>query len=66
MLIAPVFALSPFLLALILFPFVGGMNESEGVGALPWLMVLTAPIGGIVFIVGIVLAITGRKRPATP
>lgn len=66
MLIAPVFAISPFLLAVILYPFVGGSNESEGVGALPWLIFLTAPMSVIVFIVGLVLAITGRPRSRTP
>jgi len=66
MLAAPVFAISPFLLALMLFPFVGGSNESEGVGALPWLVFLTAPLSVIVFITGVVLALTGRKRSITP
>ena len=66
MVAAPVFAISPFLLALVLLPFVGGSNESEGVGALPWLVFLTAPIGVIVFVVGIVVAITGRPRPKQP
>ena len=66
MLAAPVFAVSPILLALVLYPFVGGSNESEGVGALPWLVFLTAPISVIVFLVGLVLAITGRPRYRTP
>ena len=66
MIAAPVFAMSPFLLAVILYPFVGGSNESEGVGALPWLVFLTAPISVIVFFVGLVLAITGRPRSRTP
>lgn len=66
MLAAPVFAVSPFLVAVILFPFVGGSNESEGVGALPWLIFLTAPMSVIVFIVGVVLALTGRKRSPSP
>jgi hypothetical protein len=65
MLGAPVFAISPFLLALMLFPFVGGSNESEGVGALPWLVFLTAPLSVVVFIIGVVLALTGRKRSIT-
>lgn len=66
MLAAPVFAMSPFLLAMMLFPFVGGSNESEGVGALPWLVFLTAPLSLVVFLVGLVLAITGRGRIRTP
>ena len=66
MVAAPVFAISPFLLALVLLPFVGGSNESEGVGALPWLVFLTAPIGVIVFFVGVVLAITGRSSRPKP
>lgn len=65
MLAAPVFAISPFLLALMLFPFVGGSNESEGVGALPWLVFLTVPLSAVVFIIGLVLALTGRKRSIT-
>ena len=63
MLAAPVFAVSPILLALVLYPFVGG---GGGVGALPWLVYLTAPISVIVFFVGLVLAITGRPRSRTP
>ena len=66
MIASPVFAISPFLLALILYPFVGGGNESEGVGALPWLVFLTAPISVMVFVVGLVLAITGRPHSRTP
>ena len=62
MLAAPVFAFSPILIAIVLSPFIDSFNESEGIGALPWLTFFTAPIGLVVFVVGIVLALTGRGR----
>ena len=60
MVAAPVFAFSPILMAIVLSPFIDSFNESEGIGALPWLTFFTAPIGLVVFVVGIVLALTGR------
>ena len=61
MVAAPVFAVSPFLLAIVLSPFVNAFDESDGLGALPWLTFFTAPLAVIVFFVGVALAITGRR-----
>ena len=66
MVAAPVFAFAPILIAIVLSPFVDSFNESEGIGALPWLTFFTAPIGFVVFVVGFVLALTGRSRTKTP
>lgn len=58
-------AFAPMLIVAVAALFVGAgvWNESESsLGALPWLMILTFPAGGIVCVVGFVLWVTELSR----
>ena len=59
-----IFAISPILLAFIASLFQGGSmwNESSGTGAYIWLMLLTLPVGFLIVVIGIVMAVVRRTR----
>lgn len=59
-----IFAISPILLAFITSLFQGGSmwNESSGTGTFIWFMIFTLPIGLLLVVIGLVMAIVRRKR----
>jgi hypothetical protein len=62
MLAAPVVGFSPLLIWLIASLLSGGyQNETTSVGAIPWLTFFTMPVGFLVFMVGLVLALSRRR-----
>ena len=57
-----IFGISPFLFSLVASIFVdNALDESTPLGAIPWLMFLTLPIGFVLVIVGL----TTRARNVT-
>ena len=65
MLLAPLFALSPFIVAWPLARVFCGPDANEGncgFAALPWLMILTLPAGALLFIVGLVVLIVSLAK----
>ena len=68
-LLAPIFAISPFLIALVMVRTCpgGAANANEGNcgwAALPWFMFATIPIGAVIFVVGIVMLVVGSNKKA--
>lgn len=62
MIAAPVVGFSPLLIWLIASLLSGGyQDETTTVGTIPWLMFLTMPVGIVVFVVGLVLAVSRRR-----
>ncbi len=66
-LLAPIFAISPFLIALVMVHTCpgGATNANEGNcgwAALPWLTFATIPMGAVIFVVGIVMLIIGSAK----
>jgi hypothetical protein len=58
------FAVSPILLAFVTSLFQGGSmwDEGSGVGAYIWLMFLTLPVGLLLVVIGLVMALVRRTR----
>ena len=59
-----IFAISPILLAFVTSLFQGGSmwDESSGTGTYIWLMFLTLPVGFLLVVIGLVMALVRRKR----
>jgi hypothetical protein len=59
-----IFAISPILLAFVTSLFQGGSmwNESSGTGTFIWFMLLTVPIGFLLVLIGLVMALLRRRR----
>lgn len=65
MLLAPLFAISPFIVAWPLARVFCGADANEancGFAVLPWLMILTLPAGALLFIVGLVVLILSLAK----
>ena len=58
------FAVSPILLAFVTSLFQGGSmwDESSGTGTFIWFMFYTLPIGLLLVVIGLVMALLRRKR----
>jgi hypothetical protein len=59
-----IFAISPILLAFVASLFQGGSmwDESSGTGTFIWLMFLTLPVGFLLVVIGLVMALVRRTR----
>jgi hypothetical protein len=59
-----IFAISPILLAFATSLFQGGSmwNESNGTGTFIWFMLLTLPVGFLLVLIGLVMALLRRRR----
>jgi hypothetical protein len=59
-----IFAVSPILLAFVTSLFQGGSmwDESSGTGTFIWFMFFTLPIGLLLVVIGLVMALVRRKR----
>ena len=59
-----ILAVSPILLAFVTSLFQGGSmwDESSGTGAYIWLMFLTLPVGFVLVVIGLVMALVRRTR----
>jgi hypothetical protein len=59
-----IFAISPILVAFVSSLFQGGSmwDEGSGTGAYIWLVFLTLPVGLLLVVVGLVLAVVRRTR----
>jgi len=59
-----IFAISPILLAFVASLFQGGSmwDESSGTGTLIWFMLFTLPIGLLLVVIGLAMALVRRKR----
>jgi len=57
-------AISPILIAFVVSLFQGGSmwDESSGTGAYIWLMFLTLPVGFLLVVIGLVMALVRRTR----
>lgn len=64
MLAAPVVGLAPLIIWVLASLLSGGFqDETTTVGTIPWLMIFTMPAGFVVFVVGLVLALSRRRKP---
>jgi TRAP-type C4-dicarboxylate transport system permease small subunit len=59
-----IFAISPILLAFVASLFQGGSmwDESSGTGTFIWFMFFTLPVGFLLVVIGLVLALVRRTR----
>jgi hypothetical protein len=59
-----IFAISPILLAFVTSLFQGGSmwNESSGTGTFIWFMLFTLPVGFLLVLIGLVMALLRRRR----
>ncbi len=59
-----IFAISPIVLAFVTSIFQGGSmwDEGSGTGAFIWLMFMTLPIGLLLVVIGLVMALVRRRR----
>jgi uncharacterized membrane protein len=59
-----IFAISPILLAFVTSLFQGGSmwNESSGTGTFIWFMLLTLPVGFLLVLIGLVMALLRQRR----
>jgi hypothetical protein len=59
-----IFAISPILLAFVTSLFQGGSmwNESSGTGTFMWFLFLTLPVGFLLVLIGLVMALLRRRR----
>jgi len=59
-----IFAISPILLAFATSLFQGGSmwNESSGTGTFIWFVLLTVPVGFLLVLIGLVMALLRRRR----
>jgi hypothetical protein len=59
-----IFAISPILLAFVASLFQGGSmwNESSGTGTFIWFMIFTLPVGFLLVLIGLVMALLRRRR----
>jgi TRAP-type C4-dicarboxylate transport system permease small subunit len=59
-----IFAISPILLAFVtsLFQSSSMWDESSGTGTFIWLMFLTLPVGFLLVVIGLVMALVRRTR----
>jgi hypothetical protein len=59
-----IFSISPILLAFVTSLFQGGSmwDEGSGTGAYIWLMFLTLPVGFVLVVIGLVMALVRRTR----
>ena len=58
-----IFAISPILLAFVTSLFQGGSmwDESSGTGTFIWLMLFTLPVGFLLVLIGLVMALVRRR-----
>jgi TRAP-type mannitol/chloroaromatic compound transport system permease small subunit len=58
------FAFSPLLLAFVTSLFQGGSmwDESSGTGTFIWFMIFTLPVGFVLVVIGLVMAVVRRAR----
>jgi hypothetical protein len=58
------FAVSPILLAFVTSLFQGGSmwDEGSGTGTFIWFMLFTLPVGLLLVVIGLVMALVRRKR----
>ena len=58
-----IFAISPILLAFVTSLFQGGSmwHESSGTGIFIWLMLFTLPVGFLLVLIGLVMALVRRR-----
>jgi hypothetical protein len=58
------FAISPILLAFVTSLFQSGSmwNESSGTGTFMWFLFLTLPVGFLLVLIGLVMALLRRRR----
>ena len=66
MCLAPIFALAPLIVSAIAVPITPECTvvPNCAAGAFAFLIVLTVPIGGVVFIVGLVMLLTPKRSQA--
>jgi hypothetical protein len=59
-----IFAISPILLAFVASLFQGGSmwDESSGTGTFIWFMFFTLPVGFLLVVIGLAMALVRRKR----
>jgi hypothetical protein len=59
-----IFAISPILLAFVTSLFQGGSmwDESSGTGTFIWFMFFTLPLGFLLVLIGLVMALLRRRR----
>jgi hypothetical protein len=59
-----IFAISPILLAFVTSLFQGGSmwDESSGTGTFIWFMFFTLPVGFLLVLIGLVMALLRRRR----
>jgi len=59
-----IFAISPILLAFIASLFQGGSmwDEGSGTGGYLWFLMMTLPVGFVLFVIGLVMMIVGKMR----
>jgi hypothetical protein len=59
-----IFAISPILLAFVASLFQGGSmwDEGSGTGTYIWLMFFTLPVGFLLVVIGLVMALVRRTR----
>ncbi len=59
-----IFAISPILLAFVTSLFQGGSmwDEGSGTGAYVWLILLTLPVGFLLVVIGLAMALLRRTR----
>jgi hypothetical protein len=59
-----IFAISPILLAFVTSLFQGGSmwDEGSGTGAYVWLILLTLPVGFLLVVIGLAMALVRRTR----
>jgi uncharacterized membrane protein len=59
-----VFAISPILLAFITSLFQGGSmwDEGSGTGVYLWFLMMTLPVGFVLFVIGLVMMIVRKLR----
>jgi hypothetical protein len=59
-----IFTFSPILIAFVTSLFQGGSmwDEGSGTGAYIWLMFLTLPVGFLLVVIGLVMALVRRTR----
>ena len=59
-----IFAFSPILLAFVTSLLQGGSmwDESSGTGTFIWFMIFTLPVGFLLVVIGLVMAVVRRRR----
>ncbi len=59
-----IFAISPILIAFITSIFQGGSmwDEGSGTGVYLWFLMMTLPVGFVIFVIGLVMLIVRKSR----